>query len=116
MIMLAYLISQNTEWENTTIRLMRQVPNEEQKEKHLEELQRIATEARIEAKAEIIISNESYQDVLNEQSRESNLVILGIEIPQPGQELQHYEAMEKLLEDMPTTILVKSTGDVDLKS
>jgi amino acid transporter len=116
MIMLAYLISQNAEWENTTIRLMRQVPNEEEKGKHLRELQHIATEARIEAHAEIIISNESYQDVLNKHSRESNLVVLGIEIPAAGQELAHYTAIEKLLTQMPTTILVKSIGDVDLKS
>ena len=116
MIMVAYLISQAQEWENTTIRLLRIVADEKEREANLIEMEQMALEARIEVEPTIIISNDPFPELLTANSKESQLVVMGLDIPNEGAEEKHYNSIENLLKHLPTTLLVQSTGDVDLTS
>lgn len=116
MIMLAYLISQSDEWENTSIRVIRLVANAENKEADLKQIQETALEARIEVTPTVIVSEREFSEVVSETSRESNLVIMGLVLPEEGSETEHHNDIEKQLLHLPTTLLVKSAGDVDLSS
>lgn len=116
MVMLAYLVSQSDEWENTTIRLIRIVSNEAEREANLVEMEQMALEARIEVEPKIIISEAAFPELLTSTSKESQLVVMGLDLPKEGAEEKHYSSIETLLKHLPTTLLVKSTGDVDLSS
>lgn len=116
MVMIAYLISQSAEWENTTIRLLRIVSNENERDANLCEMEAMALEARIEVEPTIIISDRPFPELLTSNSKESQLVVMGLDIPREGAEEKHYSSIETLLKHLPTTLLVQSTGDVDLSS
>jgi len=114
MLILAYLLSQNWEWVNTTIRLIRQVNNPQGERKAYEVLTQLASEARIKAEVKIVVSKIRFNKILHKYSKDADVVFLGIKKPQQIEAIDFYQRYNDLLEGMPTTLLVLSTGEADL--
>ena len=70
--------------------------------------------ARIRAEPRIIVSTEQFNDVFRSHSAKADVIFLGIQHSDNETSVQLYGRITELLKDMPTTILVHSSGEADL--
>lgn len=114
MMILAYLISLNSEWTNVQIRLLRVVQGNNDYGEALKELQKLIDASRMKAEIKIINSDKSFKEILNKYSHDATVVLLGFQIPPIEKAEEFQKAFNNLLQGLPTTILVNSTGEADL--
>jgi hypothetical protein len=63
---------------------------------------------------DVFIINKHINDIIVENSKHADLVMLGFNIPDKGREKKYIEKMEALLEKLPDTILINCPFDFDL--
>ena len=114
MLLIAYLLSENWEWENSRIRILREIEKEEGRLPAAKALQKLMDLARVEGDVEIIVSEESFSRVLHKHSADATCVILGFELPETADEASWHDSYRSLVDGMPTTIMVNSLGVEDL--
>ncbi len=114
MLLLGFLLSENWEWANSRIRLLRVLENEAGKEPAANALQELLNLARVSGEVEVVVSSESFSRVLHEQSADASCVILGFELPEKVNEAEWHDCYRSFIDGMPTTILVNSLGGEDL--
>jgi amino acid transporter len=110
MLLIAYLLSENWEWDNVKIRVLRVVDHEEGIIPAEEALQKLIDLARVNAEPAVVIDDESFTRTLHNNSTDATCVILGFEFPEKGREAEWHANTRSLLDGMPTTILVNSVG------
>ena len=114
MLLLAFLISENWEWSNTTIRILRVVEKEEGQLPAEEALEKLMELARVEGEVDVVVSKESFSRILHEHSSDATCVILGFELPEIAHEAEWHACYRSFVDGMPTTIMVNSLGGEDL--
>ncbi len=114
MLLLAFLISENWEWANSKIRILRVVENETGQEPAEEALQKLVELARVEAEVEIVLAEESFSRILHNHSADATCVILGCELPEKADEAEWHANYRSFVDGMPTMILVNSLGGEDI--
>jgi amino acid transporter len=114
MLLLAFLISENWEWANTKIRILRGVEKETGQEPAKQALQKLVDLARVEAEVEVVLEEGSFSRVLHKHSADATCVILGFELPEKGAEAEWHDNYRSFVDEMPTMILVNSLGGEDL--
>jgi len=115
MLLLAHLLTQNEAWRGRPVRLLRVIAAEggrEEATRHLTEL--IAT-ARIRATPEVVVAADA-PTAIRDTSATAAAVFLGFEPPEAGAEDRFMSGMNALMEGLPTTILVWSSGDAQLEA
>ncbi|MBL4848643.1 MAG: amino acid permease [Planctomycetes bacterium] len=112
MLLLAHLITRNWEWLQTEIRVLRMVDGEKGREPAEASLTELIHEARVDATAKAVLSSEhdGLGAVISAYSSDADCVILGFGLPEPGEEAKFHENFTKLTADLPTTLLVRSSG------
>ncbi len=106
MLLLSYLLTHNWEWHAAKIRILRQVGNSAGEQPAKEALDKLIYAARVEAQSEIIVSESPFAEVLQIHSYDADCIFLGFEIPS-GENFGKWQKMySKMMEGMPTTILV----------
>jgi hypothetical protein len=110
MLLIAYLLSENWEWDNAKIRVLRVVENEAGQAPAEQALQEMIDLARVEAEPAVVIEDESFTRVLHSNSADATCVILGFEFPEKGKEAEWHANIRSFVDEMPTTILVNSAG------
>lgn len=115
MALLAYLLKHNWEWSRTKIRLLKMLDEHEPKEQARVRLGTLIEAARMEAEY-LILPAGDFQATLHEHSSGADLVMLGFQPPGDEQAEAFHKTYSALVSDLPTTIIVCSTGDVDLLS
>ena len=72
-----------------------------------------AIEVRINADTEIIgiPEGKSIFDVIHQQSRDADLVFLGLNDPEPGSVEEYARRMEQLAEGLGPTVFVRNAGE-----
>ncbi|MBW2466095.1 MAG: amino acid permease, partial [Deltaproteobacteria bacterium] len=114
MILIAFLLSENWEWGNARIRILREVEKEEGRLPAEEALQKLMELARVEGVVEVVVSKDSFSRILHEHSADATCVILGFELPETANEAEWHANYRAFIDGMPTTILVNSLGTEDL--
>ena len=115
MLLLAHLLTKNWEWSNASIRVLRVVPNEAGREPALGALEGLIHEARVQAEAEVIVSDMPFPRLLRETSSDAATVLLGFMIPAEEVEEAWHTGVSALLDDFaPTTLLVCSNNEQNL--
>ena len=114
MILIGFLLSDNWEWQNARIRILRVVEKEEGKQPAEDALRKLLDLARVEGEVEVVVSKESFTRSLHEYSASATCVILGFELPETANEAEWHANYRSFIEGMPTTILVNSLGTEDL--
>ena len=112
MLLLAHLLTLNTEWRGRPIRLLRVIGAEsgvEQAARHLSEL---AQASRIEARAEIVVAGK-VAEAIRETSANAALTFIGFS-PMSGAPRPFTETMEALAEGLHTVVFVHSEGGMEL--
>jgi len=113
MLILAHLLLQNPEFRRRKVRLMYVVPDEAARAQAHEHLVSVARRARLNIDPMIIVTDNLREALLN-ISRKAAMVMHGFTVPEPGAHIEFFQDIEVLSEGMPDTLLVNSSGKVDL--
>ncbi len=114
MLILAYLLTLNWEWNGAVIQLRRVVKDEAGRESAAEVLHQLVNAARIPAQVEVVVSDQPFVDVLHQYSRDAAVLFLGFQVPDANDISTFHQYYTELTEGLPTTLLIYSSGDADL--
>jgi amino acid transporter len=114
MLLLAHLLTTNWEWAGTEIRVLRVVESDHGQEPAVDALDKLAADARLEATSKVIVTDKPFVEVLKENSSDATCVFMGFENPKEDVQAEWHAAYDRLLEGLPTTILVSSLGTEDV--
>jgi len=112
--LLAYLLRLNSEWADARLTVRTIARNDAERQSQLEGLHRLIPETRIEADTEVILEpnlDRSVAEIMHVHSRGSEVVILGLKEPSPGDEEGYARRMVELAEGFNTAIFVRSAGE-----
>jgi amino acid transporter len=114
MLLLAHLLRENWEWDNTETRLLRLIENRAGYETTVVDLQGLVSGARVEAVTKVIVSDRPFGEILREESADAACVFLGFELPEQGDEANWHDRYRSLMLEGPTTVLVRAIGSEDI--
>ncbi len=114
MVIVSHLLTLNYEWREAKIRLLRMIHNEEGREPATLALKEMIDAARIDADAQVIVSDAPFKDVLHRHSSDASVVFLGFILPEEDDASQFQSRYEEMLTELPTTLLFCSSGETDL--
>ena len=115
MLLLAYLLTNNSAWRGRKIRLMRMIGSDAGKAEVTQHLESLAHKSRIVAEPKVIVGDD-VSETINRESGDAAIVIIGFETPEENEEVAFYQRMEKLTERLNRVVLVRSHGDAALES
>jgi hypothetical protein len=116
MVILAYLLSLNSPWTGTSIRILRVISEMSEHAPTHRELSTLIEAARMKITVKVIISREPFPSILHTHSRDATAIFMGFNLPTQENALTFHHSFSELLEGLPTTLLVHSTGEADLTS
>ena len=87
--------------------------DEEERQRQLEGLANLLPETRIGAESEVIVkpANRTITDVVHQTSANADIVFLGLQEPEPGEETAYADRIIKLAGSLNTCIFVRSGGE-----
>lgn len=113
MLLLAYLLQLNREWNDAAINIRTIIDDEKDRERMAESLRNLAPQTRIEAETEVIVrqSHQTIIEVMHQYSKNASLVFVGLKEPAPGEEAQYARRLVEMAEGFNTTIFVRNAGE-----
>jgi amino acid transporter len=114
MATLAHLLSQNWEWRNSHIRIIRVIGDAAGRDSSRQAVRKLVEGTRIRAVPRVIVSTEPFDEVFRNHSAKADVIFLGIQPSEDETSTELYNRISGLLVDMPTTILVHSSGEADV--
>ena len=114
MTTLAHLLAQNWQWRNSQIRILRVIGDEAGRQSSRQAIRELVEATRIRAEPRVIVSADPFSKVFQSHSAKADVIFLGMQ-PASGETAEEtYRRLTDLLSDMPTTILVHSSGEADV--
>ncbi len=112
LLLLAYLLSLNPPWTNADIRVKSLANDEKMLKNTRVHLENLLLETRINAHAEVVLlrEGESVVDIIHSESEDSEIVFMGLAIPEPGKELSYARRVQTLCKGLPTVFFVRNAG------
>jgi len=110
MILMAFLLTENWEWEHTSIRIIRVVESDEGCQPAWKALNGLISLARVQATAKVIVTSEPFEKILADNSHDATCAILGFEIPETDEEIQWFNRFKSTFKGVDNVILVNSQG------
>jgi len=109
MLLLAYLLKHNPEWQSAALHVHCIVETDAEAREMDATLAVLIPEARIEAKAEVIVRGpkERITEIIAAHSGDADIVFLGLHDPEPGEETSYAETLTQLSDRLPTTLFVR---------
>ena len=114
MLLLAYLLRSNWDWTGARIRVLRHVEHPAAQQPAAQALGELIEEARVDARAEVIVSSEPFPQVLYRASVDADCVLLGFELPAREEQAEWQARFKEFLTGLPPTLLVHNFGEEDL--
>jgi amino acid transporter len=111
MLYLAHIISEGAAWEGAKIRVLCMVAGAEGVAGATSHLTGFLKTVRVEAEPVVLVKQDaaqSFAQVLAEASGQSDLVLLGLRVPEPEDAEQYAEEVAVLIEHSVSTLLVRS--------
>ena len=118
MVLLAHLLTNSWEWRQARIRLLHLTHPDEDLDNLRGEIEALMDAARLEGEIVIIQAGDgSFIESIHENSRDADVVFLGFRPPEDDETARTFHAFyAEVTEGLPTTLLINSSGDVDLLS
>jgi streptomycin 6-kinase len=114
MVILGHMLLLNPEWRLARLRILRLVGSREEAAAAEAEITEMLHQARVEAEVAIAVSQASFASVLREHSRDARMILLGFRQFSESFGGPFLDQTEALLDGMPPTLLVHSSGEADL--
>ncbi len=113
MLLLAYLLRLNPGWRDARICVRSVARDEEERRLQLEGLADLLPETRIGAESEVIVkpADCSIMEVLHQTSTDADVVFLGLQEPEPGDEAAYADRIIELSGGLNTCIFVRSADE-----
>jgi hypothetical protein len=108
MLLLAYLLTRNPEWNQARIRIMSIASNDLMKGQTERFLAQLIPEIRIKADVEVTLKpeEESVVDIMHRESGNADAVLLGLATPDDGKEAGYAERLAELAEGLQNCFFV----------
>ena len=111
MLLLAYLLITDISWRNAQITLKLVVPNDEAAIAARENICNYVEKLRINVGSQVIVANGlSFEEILQQNSRNGDLVFLGMASPKDNY-VEYYESLRQKVAGLPSTIFVLAAPD-----
>jgi len=109
-LLLAYLLTCNNEWRNAKIIIMSIASSNLMKRKTENFLEQLIPEIRIEAEVHVILKDgdSSINEMIRTQSGNADLVLLGLAIPEVGEEESYAQKLTELVNGLDNFFLVRN--------
>ena len=114
MVLLSHLLTLNWEWSKAEIRLFRVIQDKAGILPTTEALRQLVDAGRVDAKIQVIFSKDTFQNILRVHSKDASVVFIGFNVPEERESLEFQKCYEEILSDLPTTLMVCSSGKADL--
>ncbi|MFW6127014.1 MAG: amino acid permease, partial [Thermodesulfobacteriota bacterium] len=117
MLLLAHIIRQSHPWEGARVRVLRVVPNEEARVGAEQHLSQTLEGARVEAEPVVLVNSDPpapLEAFLSQTSRETDLILLGLRIPEEEDLISQANAINRLVAAAGSTLLVRSAETEDV--
>lgn len=115
MATLSHLLIQNWQWRDAQVRIMRLIGDAAGRESSRQAIRSLVENARIRAETRVVVSTDPFETVFRSHSARADVVFMGIQPPEPGLDPEKFHVKtHQMLEGMPTTILVHSSGEADV--
>ncbi len=110
MLLLAHLIQTHPDWEDSTLRLLQVVEDENQSDHAIADLNRILEEVRVVAKPTVIVraEGETIGDVIRIHSTATDLVLLGLQSVGHEDAEAYARSLIELTKDVGSSLIVHS--------
>ncbi len=115
MLLLAHLLTRNSQWLGRDLRLIRVIPTEAGRDDVLRHLEELIESSRIPA-TPIVVVSEHVASAIQNTSRSASGVFLGFAPPDEGNEAAFHETMERLAGSLNRVVFVNSAGGMNLTS
>ena len=113
MLILAYLLQSSLHWQDARVRLKMVVPNEEAAVGARTNLALMAERTRTGAKPYVYASDgKPFFDLLQESSRDADLVFMGMARPDEGGFEEYYASLRARTEGLPSTMFVLAAEEI----
>jgi len=115
MMILAYLLQSSRKWWDAQVNIKMVIKDPKAVVSTQKNLDRIIQKIRIDANAEVLVSNgKSFDEILYQSSQGADLVFMGMAEPNmPDNEfLKYYEDLYSRLKGLPTTVLVLAAEEI----
>jgi amino acid transporter len=110
MLLLAYLLKLNLQWEKAEIRILSVVHDPEQKKKLESGIRDLLPKARIQAVVNVMVDKGKFIDVLHETSAESDIVFLGLPTIHSGSELEIAANLDAMCSKLRSVVFVQNNS------
>ena len=112
LLVLGHLLKGSHSWRDAIITVKMMVDNENSAKDAKRNVSAIIARLRIEAELELIVSiGRSFEEVLHSSSKNADLVILGLAVPDENFK-EYYKKMQGLIAPLPTTVMVRAANEV----
>ncbi len=113
MLLLAYLLKLNPQWEKAEIRILSVVSDPEQKRKLETGITDLLPKARIQAVVNVMVGNGKFSEILHEISAESDIVFLGLPTIPPGSEKEIAANLDTMCSGLNSIVFVQNNSMSD---
>ncbi len=112
MLLLAHLLRLNAQWRDAEITVRTIVLSETERLDMAQGLDELIHSIRIRAKRDVIIkpADTSIVEIMQQTSRDADVVFLGLPAPEAGEEDDAAERLLEMVEKLPTAVLVRNSG------
>ncbi len=110
MLLLAYLLKLNLQWQKADIRILSVVKDDGQKAILEKGILGILPKARIHAAVNVIVSDTPFKNILHQHSNGSAIVFLGLPKVDDGDESRTAKNMDALCAGLQTTVFVQNNS------
>ena len=113
MLILAYLLQSSFKWSDATVRLKMVVPDDDAARDARKNLEAMAARTRTGAEPHVLAANgRPFFDILQESSRDADLVFMGIAKPEEGEFEEYYAELRERTEGLPSTVFVLAAEEI----
>ena len=113
MLILAYLLQSSFKWSNARVRLKMVVPDDEAAKDARKNLEAMAARTRTGAEPHVLAANgRPFFDILQDSSRDADLVFMGIAKPTKGEFEEYYAQLRERTEGLPSTVFVLAAEEI----
>ena len=112
MLLLTFLLTRNPAWRHTPIRVLSLSSSELAKATTERKLNRLIPDARLQAEVRVILKSpdETVATVIHRESKNAELVLMGLATPVAGQEEAYARRLDTLAGDLPSVFFAKNAS------
>lgn len=112
MLLLTFLLTRNSSWRNAKVSIMSLATTELMQQRNETFLRALVDEIRIDADIHVLLKDKDAKvaDIIREESRDAELVMLGLATPDRGEEAEYAQRIEAQCEGLSNVFFVKNAS------